>query len=194
MSWPCWRDASHEVKPHPTFGWPQCTVCQAAPPYHERPNYLPDDLSLDVFIPAGGAALAQLALGTAVVGLSSRMDGYVETYYEGWIYGAAQYEGLSPRGKWEAGLEHAADRMVTAYPTSAMAHFPAHTLFKVGTYNPKTRQVTMTHTPALSTWLGIQTGIETTGVTMEESAAETRTRVRREALGVGPASADEGAT
>lgn len=150
-TWTCWRDASHVVGTH-EFGWPQCTQCRAAPPYHERPSFLDERLNLTVYIPTDPLVASMVAPGSALVGLPMG-DGRVLVYYEGWIHGAAQYADLDARGKWEGGLDHAASRMVTNYPTSALMSPKAETLTAIGTYNPVTRTVVVDDEESLEGWL-----------------------------------------
>lgn len=149
-TWTCWRDAAHEVRPHQYYGWPQCTRCSAAPPYHERADYLPPGFSLGIYVPAkrGGT----VADGSAIVGHVTE-DGQFHVAYEGWVYGAAQYEGLGVRGRWEAGLHHAANRLVTRYPSRATQVVDARWVHEVGRYEVATSVVTITDEPALSRWL-----------------------------------------
>lgn len=158
-TWQCWRDPSHVTKPHPQFGWPQCQACAAAPAYHERVDYLPANLRLTLYVPSrlnGGGAFFKdrfwVHPRSAIVGLGS---GAKETvvYFEGWIHGPMQYNGRNARGLWEAGVEHAASRMVTAYPTSAMAAIPIIELQAIGTYDPITRTFDVQDEPALARWL-----------------------------------------
>lgn len=157
QDWTCWRDLSHRpVTKNPLFGWPQCSICRAAPAYHERSRYLPDGFRLNVYVPADGRSTAIIAPGSAVVGLITGVGpegGWVSVYYEGWLNGPMQYGDRDARGLWEAGLLHAADRMVTDYPTIAQARLPLKTLRKVGTYNPKTHEVTVNDEEALTAWV-----------------------------------------
>lgn len=155
----CWRNPSHAIGVHPVLGWPECSVCRAAPPYWERGQYLPETFELGIYVPDGTGYIAG---GSAVVGypIERPMDEttppYYEVlvYYEGWIHGACQYEGLDARGRWEAGLLHAADRLVTAYPTAAMATLPAPRLKRVGSYDPKHKRIIeITDNEALEAWL-----------------------------------------
>lgn len=146
----CWRDPSHTRIETTRFGWPQCAVCRAAPAYHERPSYLPDDLLLDVLVPTRVGPYQTIDEGSAVVGVPLD-ENRVLAYYEGWIHG--QYAELSKRERWEHGVLHAAGRMVTNYPTVATAHLDAWDVTKVGTYNPKTRELVVTDEDVLRAWL-----------------------------------------
>lgn len=152
-TWTCWRDPSHQgIDPHPQFGWPRCTECGAAPAYHERPDHLPAGLTVNVYVPTPGPrASDNLAPRSAVVGLPT--EGGVDVYFEGWTNGPAQYGGRDARGLWEAGVEHAASRMVTAYPTTARRFVPPGDVLQVGTYEVATRVVTVTDEVALDDWL-----------------------------------------
>lgn len=140
-TWTCWRDAAHEVTTS-KFGWPQCTVCRAAPPYHERPDWLPNDFELGIYVPntASWKGTAIIAPRSGVVGLPAGGD-WIDISYEGWINGPMQYGDRDARGLWEAGIEHAAGRMITDYPTIARAHLPSNSLVRIGLYYPKTRLV-----------------------------------------------------
>lgn len=137
--WKCWRDASHTDIRITRFGWPQC-ACQAAPQYHERPDYVPPDLELGVYIPADGRATAIIAPRSGVVGLPAGGD-WIDVYFEGWVNGAMQYAELDVRGQWEAGVQHAASRMITDYPTIACAMLPTVSLTRIGSYWPKSRML-----------------------------------------------------
>lgn len=148
--WVCWRDASHPVAAS-VFGWPQCTICLARPPYYERAEGLRDDLVLEVYVPVGDAP-ARIAPGSAIVGQAPQ-DERITVHYEGWVHGAAQYAHLDARGQWQAGVEHAAGRLVCAYPTAATAHLPRQTLKPIGTYHPTTRALIVNDEEALDAWL-----------------------------------------
>lgn len=151
-TWTCWRDGSHETTTHPDFGWPRCKDCGAAPDYHERPSYLDERLELTLYIPKDTPVRSMIADRAAIVGLP--MGGRrVLVYLEGWVHGPAQYADRDARGLWEAGVEHAASRMVCQYPTSAMLSPKADDLTAIGTYNPTTRTATVTDEAALEGWL-----------------------------------------
>jgi hypothetical protein len=149
--WKCWRNPSHQVGSHHPFGWPQCTECGAAPQYYDRGKYLPEDFSLNVYIPSNLNVLG-LATGSAIVGRPAE-DGTIEVYYEGWVYGWSNGAASSMRDRWRAGLLQASDRMITAYPTAARANVPESALRLIGTYKPKTDVVAVDES-ALATWLG----------------------------------------
>lgn len=149
--WECWRDPSHEVGKSP-LGWPQCKVCRAAPPYHERPNYVPDNLMLGVFVPKRRtSAMLMISARSGVVGYW--VGQRVMTYYEGWANGPMQYADRDARGLWEAGIEHAAGRLITDYPTVAQGFFPGDDLIQIGFYNPKTKRLIVNDEAALNEWL-----------------------------------------
>jgi hypothetical protein len=151
--WTCWRDASHETTIHPDFGWPRCAECGAAPEFHERPSYLDERLELTIYIPNRGHSFigAMVAPRSGIVGLP--MGERALVYYEGWVNGPAQYADRDVRGLWEAGIEHAAGRMVCQYPTVALMSPKVDELEAIGTYNPTTRVVTVTDEKALEGWL-----------------------------------------
>lgn len=148
-TWTCWRDPHHTTETT-KFGWPQCSQCGAAPAYHERFNAIPDTFTLNVYVPTDPRSLAMIARHSGVVGMPGEGD-WIDTYYEGWTLG--QYTDLEPRARWEHGILHATDRMVTNYPTIARAHLPHDTLTQVGTYAPKTKTLDITDPKALNTWL-----------------------------------------
>jgi len=152
----CWRDPAHQAVNQTIYGWPQCGICRAAPPYHERPSYLHEDFVLGLYVPADGRATAIIAERSAVVGLPDGGEGddaWTQIYYEGWINGPMQYGDRDARGLWEAGVEHAASRMVTAYPTVAQANLPAGTLQYVGLYWPVDKRIVVDNEGALERWL-----------------------------------------
>ena len=148
--WTCWRNPNHPVVRHPIYGWPQCQHCHAAPQYYERGEWLPADLTLRLYVPRLTAL--GIAPGSGVVGLPVMSD-LVNIYYEGWIHGQHRSDKWTRRGRWESGVFHAADRMVTAYPTVAhkmVRHVDVH---QIGTYNPSTGAITITDETALTDWL-----------------------------------------
>ncbi len=154
--WKCWRNREHPVAPHPQLGWPQCTVCGAAPQYHERAQYLPAGMELTLYAPAFPEANLGIAPGSAIVGVPLLDDGpqAVLVCYEGWVHGAMQYADRDAHGRWEAGVEHAADRLITAYPSVARKVLPIHALRPIGTYSPTTNSIAVTDDAALVAWLG----------------------------------------
>lgn len=154
QTWTCWRDPSHETKPHPWYRWPRCTVCGAAPAYHERPGYLPAEFWLPVYVLAPAArARVIVAPGSGIVGGPVDTGERTTVHYEGWVHGAAQYASRDAPGRWEAGVEHAAGRMITEYPTSAAASIPTEDLLMVANYNPTTRAFGVFDDESLAAWL-----------------------------------------
>lgn len=157
VAWNCWREPSHQGITITQFGWPQCATCRAAPPYHERPQWLPENFTANIYVPLDRFA-ATLKPGSAVVGVptaaSPQIDGEVEarvlTYYEGWVY---DYDRPLDRETWAEGLLHAAGRMIAAYPTVAQAFVRAREVQAVGYYNPRTREVVLDDEDALNHWL-----------------------------------------
>ena len=155
--WTCWRDPAHHVDVRPSLGWPQCTVCGAAPAYHKRPAYLPGGFLLTVYVPAKGWAtrsdpIGQIAARSAIVGIPDDPT----VYFEGWTHGPAQYGDRDAHGLWEAGIEHASSRLVTAYPTTAIVHLGgarADALRRVGSYDPRRRSLDVTDEAAVTWWL-----------------------------------------
>lgn len=154
MDWTCWRDPTHATAAT-IFGWPQCLTCRAAPPYHERPSYLPEDLKLVIYVPTEDPRMrAVIAPRSAIVGLPVGGSGErTSIYYEGWVNGPMQYADRDARGLWEAGVEHAAGRMVTDYPTVAQANVLSRRLKRVGMYHPRTHQIDVADEGALDAWL-----------------------------------------
>lgn len=154
-TWTCWRDPSHTTKAHPRWGWPQCQDCGAAPPYHERAEYLPsENADLVIFVPVDDHW--GIAAGSALVGYIHDDEDATERRatisYEGWVHGS-QYESRDARGRWEAGLLHAASRLVTGYPTSAMYSPSMSRVKAIGLYNAKTHTIILNDEEALDAWL-----------------------------------------
>jgi len=151
----CWRDPRHTAISTTVFGWPMCDFCRAAPPYHERPQYLSDDFVLGIYVPTGPATV-MIAPRSGVVGLPDGGDGdeaRTEVYFEGWVNGAMQYADRDVRGQWQAGIEHAASRMVCRYPTVATALLCPAMLQYVGLYWPATKQIAIDNNEVLNGWL-----------------------------------------
>lgn len=153
----CWRDPAHDGISTTMFGWPQCAVCQAAPPYHDRPKYLVPGFALGLYVPLPSKPInAMIAPRSGIVGLPTGGDGddaRVHIYFEGWINGPMQYAGRDARGLWEAGVEHAASRMVTRYPTTAALTPRASELKSVGLYWPRADNFQITDEIGLALWL-----------------------------------------
>lgn len=119
-------------------------------PYHERFARVKHAL-VRVFVPADLSSTS-IAPRAGIVGVETG-DGHVLAYFEGWIHGAMQYADLDARGQWEAAVDHAAGRMLTGYPTSAMRAFPAAELVEIGIYDPAARSIDVTDEATLATWL-----------------------------------------
>lgn len=151
--WTCWRDSSHATTIHPDFGWPRCTECGAAPPYHERPLFLDPRLELTLYVPAPDARVrSMIAARSAIVGLPTGPERAL-VYLEGWINGPMQYADRDARGLWEAGVEHAASRMVCQYPTAGLLSPRLNELVAIGTFNPSSDLLDVTNEKALDEWL-----------------------------------------
>ena len=73
--------------------------------------------------------------------------------YEGWINSPMQYGDRDARGLWEAGVYHAADRLITDYPTVARAHLRASSLQYIGLYWPRQQRMEVENEEALERWL-----------------------------------------
>lgn len=154
--WQCWRDASHDQIITTEFGWPQCSTCWAAPAYHERPDYVPAHFVLGIYVPdpTNWRAAATVEPRSGIVGLPTGVGGeYISVYYEGWVNGPMQYAERDARGLWEAGIQHAAGRMVVDYPTIARAHLPSNSLTRIGIYRPKSGEIELTDEARLNEWL-----------------------------------------
>ncbi|NUS02039.1 MAG: hypothetical protein HOV97_05690 [Nonomuraea sp.] len=156
----CWRDPEHKVVNTSVYGWPFCMTCRAAPPFHERREYLHANFAVALYVPTDWRGNAIIAKRAGIVGLPNEAvdsadgdDGWVNLYFEGWVNGAMQYEGSTPRQLWEAGVYHAADRMVTDYPTIARAHLPQSALRYIGIYRPKGGTFDVHDNEALEEWL-----------------------------------------
>jgi hypothetical protein len=147
------------VRAHGVFDWPICVDCEASPSYPDRYAYLDPYLELDLYVPApntdasASPRLATLAPRTAIVGRPHLDPGRVEVYYEGWVNGPAQYGDRDARGLWEAGVEHAAGRMVVRYPTVAKSVVGISDLVYVGGYWPVQKRLVVTDEAALTAWL-----------------------------------------
>lgn len=151
----CWRDASHKVGEHPIWGWPKCTVCDAAPPYYERRARV--NLFLDIVVVTDDRIKGMIAPGSGVVARQIN-DGRAMLSYEGFIHGGGQ--GLTPLERYRLGLLHAADRLVTDYPTIATLLAPLGSFEVIGLYDPNALHQTPKQDPisisdqaALDAWL-----------------------------------------
>ncbi|WP_262030578.1 hypothetical protein [Microvirga sp. Mcv34] len=84
---------------------------------------------LNVYTPKPESSAASLVLpGSAIVG-EAEQDGRILCYYEGNAIGSNDLESFYER------LRRAAGRLVTKYPTTAMAAFPADELECVATFD-----------------------------------------------------------
>mgnify|MGYP001765174084 CR=1 FL=1 len=150
-TWTCWRDPAHDTTELTRLGWPECGVCGAGPSYPDRFEYVPNACEVAVYVPAPGSS-GRFAPRSAVVGYPTD-DGQVRVYFEGWVYGPAQYGERDTRGLWEAGVDHAAGRMIVSYPTVATGVYPAESLIRVGTHWPKQLRTVVDDEDALTAWL-----------------------------------------
>lgn len=158
----CWRDPEHPIAPHPQFGWPRCTTCGAAPPYHQRPQYLPENFSLGIYLPTESTPLAvMIAPGSAIVGIEKPdlyADGQGRTliYFEGYtVMLPSDLVGKEAYQIWEAGMATAASRIVTDYPTIAASTPRNRELLRVGTYYVKSAvfDIADPYRDALNRWM-----------------------------------------
>lgn len=100
---------------------------------------------LNVYVPyAESWTGRRIAPGSAVVGLPTG-DTSVLIYFEGAVYHEMTFDEK---------LLHAADRMVTRYPTVAMMLSNEFELTPVGTYDVATNTLTVTNAKLLDEWLG----------------------------------------
>lgn len=161
-TWKCWRDPSHRTATDLLFGWPRCAECPAAPQYWERKPS--PELTLLVFVPADetGAIPGQrsIAKGSAIVGVRLAEEGVRETYdslykisYEGNIHTPLASLEQDKERRFADALVHAADRLVTDYPSAAVTATEIENLLIVGTYNPTTRHIEILDEQHLGEWL-----------------------------------------
>lgn len=155
----CWRDASHQTQVHEPFGWPECEVCGAAPPYYDRIKYLDPDYQLALVVPnldTPPKSRVHIERGSGIVGfpLEWETTDRWQIEYEGFVYGPpTDLAGATPFERWKGGVRQAAGRCVTNYPTVARAWVVGGTLIQVGSFNPTTDQFTITDQAAIDAWL-----------------------------------------
>lgn len=106
---------------------------------------------LGIYVPAPGTDLP-IAPRSGIVG-DAHTAGTLLCHYEGWLYGAAQYAHLDARGKWEAGVRHAAGRALTRYPTVAQRLVKMKQMIRVGTYYAATDTIELTNEAEVDRWL-----------------------------------------
>lgn len=106
---------------------------------------------LIVFVPKPEANTG-IAPHSGIVG-APLVDGTVLVHFEGWVHGAMQYAHLDARGKWEAGVKHAAGRALTHYPTVARRVLRLEDLNAVGTYIAAEDRIDLTDEPEVERWL-----------------------------------------
>lgn len=116
--------------------------------------------TLTVYVPSEqGAAAHVVAPRSGIVGqpyaapLVAGPAALVLIDFEGWVHGAAQYEHLDARGKWEAGVRHAAGRAFVEYPTIARRVVTPNLLEAVGTIAAAGDALTITNEAAVRRWL-----------------------------------------
>ena len=114
-----------------------------------------DGKQLSIYIPKFGKDVARIKKGSGIVG-EPIGDGKVLVYFEGWVNGAMQYSHLDARGQWEAGVDHAAGRMLTEYPTIAKAIVDEDDLITVGYFHPGNRddKVRVFDDTSVMWWIG----------------------------------------
>lgn len=84
---------------------------------------------VNVYVPKPNSSAASLILPASAIVGEGEKDGRILCFYEGNAIGAANLDSFYER------LRSAAGRLVTRYPTSAMAAFPAEELDRVATYD-----------------------------------------------------------
>ena len=119
----------------------------------------PADRHLAVYVPSRtnpfSVAARGLVPGSAIVGrlpLSGDAPGWLIVYYEGNRHRAENIVTFADRAY------HAADRLVQDYPTTAWALVPAVALVTVGSFDLRTRTVSLSDEAALAAWLDFDDG------------------------------------
>lgn len=104
--------------------------------YHERWKMQQErHAQLLILVPKDGV-VTRIADRAGIVGKRLKdSPGKVLVYFEGWVNGAMQYSNRDPHGQWMAGVEHAAGRMLTEYPTVACAVMDEDDFVEVGAYH-----------------------------------------------------------
>jgi hypothetical protein len=118
----------------------------------------PAPRNLAVYVPnrasPHGLAARGLVPGSAIVGRSETTvdtpspPGWRQVYYEGNLHGAENIITFADR------VYHAADRLVHGHPTTTRAIVPAVALATVGTFDYRTRTLSLSDQAALAAWLG----------------------------------------
>ena len=105
--------------------------------------------TLAVYVLRGSASASRsvIDLGSAIVGRMPTRDDHVLVYYESNRYGAENMH------RFEDKVFHAASRLVTSYPTSAMAAVKVDQLEVVGLYDYESRELKIIDQAALNAWL-----------------------------------------
>lgn len=105
-----------------------------------------------LYVPRGGySATADIARGSAIVGVPRADGAEVEVYFEGAIFGQENMRTLADRAT------HAAGRMAERYATSATRIVPRDALTAVGTFDLPQGLITLTGLDserAVAVWLG----------------------------------------
>ena len=110
-------------------------------------NALKGIMIIPVYIPRHGSSIASVIKAkSGVVGQPGKIDGVVDIYYEGGIYG--QFD------KWGPKIFHAWNRMSMKAPTIARATVMATELIPVGELDTSSRRITVTDEKAVKKWLG----------------------------------------
>jgi hypothetical protein len=112
-------------------GYPEDELIGAVwPPFDsfDRDEQRVDAPLLQVLVPKPGSAASHfIARGSGIVAIAGTSP-TVTVDYEGNIYNAENLRDYTQR------VQHAADRLLTRYPTTARGPFPRHTFDVVGTY------------------------------------------------------------
>lgn len=110
-----------------------------------------EEATLAIFVLKEGAT-STIAPHSGIVGRTV-VAGTALCHYEGWVHGAAQYADRDARGRWEAGVRHAAGRALTDYPTVARQTIRLDGLVRVGTYHAANDRIEITNETEVQRWL-----------------------------------------
>lgn len=106
------------------------------------------DELLRVYVPTLTASIRKMIVpGSAIVSRGRVEDARILVYFEGNIYNSASMRKYSER------VLHAAGRLVTRYPTIALAAVPPGDLIQVGTYSTIPPRLAIDDYLTLEGWL-----------------------------------------
>ena len=128
--WSCPR--GHDRAVTTVWGWPICGECGMAPAYHERWDRRSPNVLVEVVVPLD----AQLGItpGSAIVTshlTRAAQGGRQLHYFEGRVHSG----GIATPEQFLDAATHAAERMVTQYPTVAFGLHLTDSFLTVGTLN-----------------------------------------------------------